>query len=96
MKPQQFNLELWLHLGKPDCVWTRDTDKVIELKLHETVPEYYKCLSGLIVHEGTHKLETWYFDGKAFKSKYDQRMFDKDDLMLHLEDKPKTFGIKKK
>lgn len=93
MKPQPFNLELWLHLGNPDCVWTRNKEKVYQMHWHEDAKQTGAILSGLV---GANKwLGFWKIDGKDILTSHDAS-FSGNDLMLHLEDKPSTFGIKKK
>jgi hypothetical protein len=93
MKPQPFNLDLWLHLGKPDCVWTRSGNRVKELNKHDCSRASY-CLSGIVEDTPFHRfLHIWTDCGESFRN---TEMFHPLDLMLHLEDKPKTFGIKKK
>lgn len=94
MKPQPFNLELWLHLGKPDCVWTRNGLKVEGLHYHSDSSKVVPCLSGIIIHKPLSKqLHIWFDSGQSYLN---NEMFDGRDLMLHLEDKPKTPWIMKK
>lgn len=90
MKLQPFNLDQWLLLGKPDCVRTRGGTKVSELIWHY-VGDTSKSLSGIVNHEGNRILCIWYGTGKYTRNE----PFHDYDLMLKLEDKPKTFGRKK-
>lgn len=97
MKPQPFNLDLWLHLGKPDCVWTKNGHKVLELKYHEKSTGGGNCavLSGLVYDRPEYiELNTWSKTGRHTGEP--SGMFSPYDLMLHLEDKPKTFGVRKR
>lgn len=93
MKPQPFNLELWLHLGKPDCVWTRNIEKIYELHYHDNARKSGAVLSGLM---GAHKILTiWFSDGSDVFTSPDM-MYSMHDLMLRLEGEYKTSGIKKR
>ena len=89
MKPQPFNLDLWLHLGKPDCVWTRGKQKVKELQYHKNARQSSYVLTGLIDND----LSMWYSTGEYYNN---IGMFSGYDLMLHLGDKPSIFRVKKK
>jgi hypothetical protein len=100
MKPQPFNLELWLHLGKPDCVWTRGLKKVRNLMHHADCNQDLFCLSGVVDEDDNHKnsLHIWTKDGISIEAQNSSGWITYHglDIMLHLEDKPLTFGIKKK
>lgn len=84
MKPQQFNLELWLHLGKPDCAWTRSGVKVFSLEYFPDVRQDCSVLCGVIGKNGY--LSLWMKNGRdAFFKPQMNIDFSPDDLMLHLE-----------
>lgn len=111
MKPQPFNLELWLHLGKPDCVWTKNGTKIKDLTFHHECDRKTGCLTGKIWLEGFTYLFIWNDIGRLVRheecrsindmdkrDKYltNDSLFGPNDLMLYLEDKPKTPWIRKK
>jgi hypothetical protein len=105
MKLQPFNLELWLHLGKPDCVWTRNGYKVIDLIYYPDVdrprktpfcsPHNSLCLSGKVKFAEDIFLSTWTRDGYFSEYVLDihhlrtNELFNKFDLILHLDNKSK-------
>ena len=98
MKPQSFNLELWLHLGKPDCIWTRSGDKVKKLTYHSNAINhnpFHFVLSGHIQRNTQDWLHLWTAEGIGMWPVAEchllktSGLFHQDDLMLHLEDKPR-------
>lgn len=88
MKLQPFNLELWLHLGRPDCVHTANGKKVIELHYHEKANSGSAVLSGLVfggkdakyTDQSFYTLKTWYQNG----CNYDDRSLNFKDFNLRL------------
>lgn len=82
MKPQPFNLELWLHLGKPDCVWTRGNSRVTQLAWHKDANQQEYVLSGIV--SKTNSLSLWTKDGRHFQAVDRKDFFTNLDLMMRL------------
>lgn len=93
MKPQPFNLELWLQLGKPNCVFTRNGDKVKNLTHYDDISDIMDdwTLTGIIIGKNTNEkiLSLWSSKGEhhLYKLMRPYEMFGPDDLMLHLPEK---------
>ena len=80
MKPTPFTLNLWILLGKPQTVYTRDNRRVKSLIWHENASQDGHIFSGIL----NDRLTLWDSNGISIK----EGLFHSTDLLLRVEDKP--------